>query len=104
MKRTPIKRKTRIRRRSDKKQRKDEVRREVLEQLVAERGDLCQARVLSVCQTFASDGHEILSRGRGGDPADPDNVLLVCRKCHDWIHAHPREALAKGLLKNSWDD
>jgi len=27
--------------------------------------------------------HEIIFRGRGGDPTDPLNCLMVCGLCHD---------------------
>lgn len=50
------------------------------------------------CVREAVDGHEILTRGRGGSTTDPDNVLPLCRVHHDWIGAHPAEALAMGLL------
>lgn len=29
------------------------------------------------------DGHELLSRARGGSITDPDNIVLLCRPCHD---------------------
>ena len=25
--------------------------------------------------------------------------LAVCRNCHDWVHAHPKESRALGYLK-----
>jgi hypothetical protein len=43
------------------------------------------------------DGHELLPRGRGGDDEDPANVRLLCRGHHDWTHAHPNEAVERGL-------
>lgn len=45
------------------------------------------------------DGHEPLTRGRGGDPLDVDNILTVCRSHHDHLHAHPAWAESVGLLK-----
>jgi len=30
--------------------------------------------------------HEIIFRSQGGDPNDPDNVLLLCGKCHAQKH------------------
>lgn len=47
--------------------------------------------------------HEVLTRGRGGDPTDRENILAICAPCHDWIHGHPREAHELGLLKHSWE-
>lgn len=49
------------------------------------------------------DKHEIKSRGRGGDPCDPENCLLVCRPCHDWIEANDADAVILGLSAHSWD-
>ena len=31
---------------------------------------------------------------------DPDNLIVLCRKAHDWVHDHPAEAGALGLLKS----
>lgn len=45
------------------------------------------------------DGHEPLPRGRGGDPTDVDNVVIVCRKAHDHLHGHPEWAHEVGLLR-----
>lgn len=50
-----------------------------------------------------TDKHEIKSRARGGDPTDPENTLLVCRPCHDWIDEHDAEAVRLGLSQHSWD-
>jgi 5-methylcytosine-specific restriction endonuclease McrA len=40
---------------------------------------------------------EIIPRGRGGDWLNPDHCQLLCPRCHDWKHAHPREATERGL-------
>lgn len=50
------------------------------------------------CYGHAEDGHEPLTRRRGGDPTDPAQVLPVSRACHDYIHDHPDVATAAGLL------
>lgn len=46
------------------------------------------------------DVHEPLTRARGGSITDPDNGVLLCRRHHEWTHAHPREALELGLLRS----
>jgi len=108
MKRTPLRRK------SKRREAEDEVRREVLAALVEERGSGCEAGVLRIakgdgggsiliCTGTAVDGHEVLTRGRGGSATDPANILLVCRECHTWIHDNPQAAEAHGLLMNSWE-
>lgn len=50
------------------------------------------------CGGFSVDVHEVLTRARGGDILDPDNVKAICRPCHDWIHRHSAYALELGLL------
>lgn len=47
--------------------------------------------------------HHVVAKGPGGtsDPTKdlPSNLaLLHDRVCHPWVHAHPREARAMGLL------
>lgn len=34
----------------------------------------------------------------------PCNLLGVCFMCHDWIHGHPRDAHALGMLCWSWEE
>jgi len=50
------------------------------------------------CFGYSTDVHEVLTRARGGDILDPMNVKAICRRCHDWIHDHPADALDVGLL------
>lgn len=50
------------------------------------------------CFGYSTDVHEVLTRARGGDILDPENVRAICRRCHDWIHEHPAAALELGLL------
>lgn len=59
----------------------------------------CQADCCDDCAYLGSDAHELLPRSQGGDPLNPDGCIWVCRPCHDWIHDHPAEAYALGLLK-----
>lgn len=51
------------------------------------------------CTVEATDVHEPLTRGRGGDHLDETNTLALCRACHEWTHRHPIEAKDLGLLK-----
>lgn len=55
------------------------------------------------CNRFADDGHEPLTRARGGSITDPDNVVLLCRPCHDELSEEPAWAYDLGLLRHSWD-
>lgn len=49
------------------------------------------------CTGWASDGHEIVRRSRGGSITDPDNVLPLGRGCHDYVTLHDDVAVAAGL-------
>lgn len=52
------------------------------------------------CLGFAAnDVHEPLPRSRGGDPLDPAQCVLVCRRCHESIHQNPAHAKAAELTK-----
>ena len=44
------------------------------------------------------EGHEPLTRKRGGDPTDADQALWTCRPCHETVHAFPEQAEMLGLL------
>lgn len=48
------------------------------------------------CPNYADDGHELLSRGRGGSITDPANVVPLCRTCHTWVTRNPTAAAAEG--------
>jgi len=47
--------------------------------------------------------HERLTRARGGSITDPSNCVVLCNPCHDWIHAHPRQATQEGWLTRRVD-
>lgn len=59
-------------------------------------------QLVSGCDGRAVDVHELKRRSQGGDILDVDNVLAVCRSCHEWIGAHPYLATALGLSKPSY--
>jgi hypothetical protein len=62
---------------------------------------VCCAHVRGVDRNDAwltEDVHH--SKGREGLLLfDVRNFMPVCRSCHQWIHAHPAEAKARGWLK-----
>ena len=45
------------------------------------------------------DVHEPAKRSQGADPLDPAQCVTLCRGHHGWVHDHPREAKAMGLLE-----
>lgn len=51
---------------------------------------------------FAQHIHHVLRSSQGG-PSTPENLLDVCLRGHDWIHAHPGEARSCGWLTRRGD-
>jgi len=116
MKRTPLHRRTPLRRVSLKRQRLMQQRRVFVADQLARRPD-CEAGPLirtgneavagygatTPCRRRAVDIHEPLTRARGGSILDPANTVAVCRGCHDWIHTHPESATRLGLLRSQHD-
>ena len=49
------------------------------------------------CTTAAVHVHHILPVARGGTD-DPEGLASLCAKHHEWVHANPTEAKARGLL------
>jgi len=44
--------------------------------------------VCEICNQWSFYGlskHEIIFRGRGGNPCDPLNCLMLCRNCHNHV-------------------
>jgi hypothetical protein len=64
--------------------------------LAAARGPYCQ---YPGCSQPFSDLHEVLTRGRGGDPTDPENILLLCREHHKFVTEHEHAARELGLVR-----
>lgn len=58
---------------------------------------LCEARIAG-CSMMPSDVHEICSRGRGGSIIDDENVLALCRPCHQFVTVNPAWAAENGFL------
>jgi hypothetical protein len=45
--------------------------------------------------------HERLTRGRGGDPCDEYNIVLLCGDCHEYIHKNPEWATLHNFLESA---
>jgi hypothetical protein len=73
-----------------------DIRKELRLTLLASRGPICQH---PVCSEPWSEMHEVLTRGRGGDPTDESNILCLCARCHRWVTTHEVEARALGLVR-----
>jgi hypothetical protein len=72
----------------------------VLTRLRASR-DGCEIRHTG-CTGAMDDGHEILTRARGGSITDDHNILMVCRPCHTWVTNDPADAACQGFVLQAW--
>ena len=102
----PLKRNTRLKPVSDKRKKVLVTRRKIVAEVLAER-PYCQAgpRIRDEkhrCGNLSTDCHEPLTRARGGSITDKNNILAVCRACHDWIHRNPAEATRLELLASGY--
>lgn len=60
---------------------------------------LCQVAVKG-CSINATDVHHTYAgANRDAFYLVQSTWLAVCRNCHDWVHAHPKESRAFGYLK-----
>lgn len=99
-----------IRKRSKKKEKEYELRRPFVRQIL-EKYPLCQAcpvfakhdKLTTYKRLLSTDVHEIIRRSQGGSILDENNVLAVCRKCHNRIGSYPALAFELGLAKHGWD-
>lgn len=115
--RKPLKAKTQIKggkklnKRSKKMQKIYEERRPFVKHIL-ETNPHCQA-----CPVFAKhdglvtyvrrpsvDVHELVRRSQGGSILDEENVIAVCRQCHQRIGNFPELAFNLGLAKHSWEN
>jgi len=85
---------------SKKRQTLNIARRAFVKRILDERM-VCEARILG-CTFAPTDVHEIMTRARGGSIIDDDNVLALCRSCHNFITTEPEWALETGFVVHSW--
>ena len=77
---------------------------ETVKAFVRDRDFTCQAhkRRTGVPHGGTLVVHHLVPVGRDGTLRnDPENCLLICALSHAWIHDHPKEAEALGLLKSA---
>lgn len=100
MRRSPLKRRTPLRRRGE--SRDDAMWRNVRDRRLELDGYECQAPARGLAgECFGRlEVHHVLPRGRGGKDT-LRNTITVCLACHARIHAHPEAAYAVGLLARS---
>ena len=61
------------------------------------------------CPKRAVDVHHRKPRKMGGTKNEDiayglDNLVSLCRDCHNYVHHNPRESYELGWLVHSWDD
>jgi len=114
---TPLRRKTRLRAKSPKRLALDEKRRAFVAEQMAKRRwcEACERigdhtgdvkvvggfRRWVHCALFSTELHEPLTRARAPGPEtilDPANSVAICPFGHRWIHDHPAAATQLGLL------
>lgn len=70
----------------------------VRDEVRARSNDRCE-----ICGYSAMHMHHRKMRSQGGRHA-ADNLLHVCRECHDLIHRNPTYSYEKGWLIPSWQE
>ena len=74
-------------------------------QVIYDRADWrCEVQIPQACGTgirAMAIHHRKLRRAK--DHSVP-NLLLLCKGCHDFIHAHPAQSYANGWLVHSYED
>lgn len=77
-------------------------------ELAQQQSGLVPGKMLGRCWRWADDMHEPLTRARGGSITDPENVLPLCRICHDVLTFTPESLLGwayeAGLIRHSWKE
>ena len=97
--RVPLERRTRLRPRSKKTAQRYVTRRQIVAEMFAE-PSVCE---VPWCPELATDPHEPLTRARGGDILDRDNIRRVCHG-HNVMFASAEEPwmYELGFLAHSW--
>lgn len=100
MKRSPLERRTPLRKQSRKRAKEQAARRQVVADALERADYTCKARdlvpAIACWGPLDVDEYEARSARPGGH-LDPDNVQVLCRRHHNWKHEHPLDAAAVGL-------
>lgn len=102
MKRSPLKRRTPLRRGGWLRRTKALVSRPSKRARPNEPlAELCEATILGVCTGYAQHRHHVLPRSQGGTD-DRSNTMDICSACHRYLHREPEWAYRVGLLRRRW--
>jgi 5-methylcytosine-specific restriction endonuclease McrA len=99
--RAPLRAKTELRRSSALRQRSQRAEAEAMPETIRRAvwvlaGGRCEAR-LDGCSDEGLAPHHRLRRSQGG-PHTIENLVLLCWRCHRWVHDHTGWAYRVGLL------
>ena len=65
---------------------------------------LLERPICERCQREPSvDPHHKLRQSTGREQTNEDNILMLCRADHEWVHDHPAQAREEGLLRRRFD-
>ena len=106
MKRTPLKRKTPLKRTGSlspvsKKRAKTNRQRAKFVKEELDKRQYCAAHIPNICSRWATEIHEPILRSAGGSILAADNSVAICRMCHRWVHDNVAEAKKMGLIKTA---
>tara|TARA_R110000787_G_scaffold100231_4_gene205138 strand:+ start:2549 stop:2893 length:345 start_codon:yes stop_codon:yes gene_type:complete len=106
MKRTPLKRKTPMKRTGSlapvsKKRAKTNRQRSKFVKEELDNRRWCEAHIPEVCTRYSTEIHEPILRSAGGSILDKANSVAICRMCHRWVHDNVAEAKKIGLIKQA---
>ena len=106
MKRTPLKRKTPLKRTGSlspvsKKRAKTNRQRAKFVKEELDKRQYCEAHIPNICSRWATEIHEPILRSAGGSILDAANSVAICRMCHRWVHDNVAEAKKVGLIKTA---
>jgi len=97
--RHPIERRTRVKPMSDTRRLQADIYSTRRQEFLRDH-PICEAVIphTDICSMRSVDVHHKAGR-IGKNFLDTSTWMAACRDCHDWIHQHPGQARALGLLK-----
>ena len=107
MKRTPLKRKTPLKRTGSlapisKRRAKTQRQRRAFVKEELENRRWCEEKIPNVCTRYSTEIHEPHLRSQGGSILDRANSVAICRMCHRWVHDNVGEAMKLGLIRSAY--